>query len=119
MDGDSSMLGPDGFLVDAHGRRLEFYNTGAKRSHIEGRYDLVPVEGMHRVAAAMAHGAQRFGRDNWLKGMPIEDCLNHAIKHIYDYISGCREEDHLGHAAANLMMAAHFDRYPPNGPGVK
>lgn len=36
--------------------------------------------------------------------------LNHALAHIYKYLDGSdRSEDHIGHAIANLMMAAAFD----------
>jgi hypothetical protein len=58
----------------------------------------------------MAHGAARFGEKNWQKGMPMGDILNHALAHIFNFLDGDMTEDHLGHAAANLMMACHFDR---------
>jgi hypothetical protein len=58
----------------------------------------------------MAHGAVRFGEKNWQKGMPMGDILNHALAHIFNYLDGDQTEDHLGHAAANLMMACHFGK---------
>ena len=61
----------------------------------------------------MAHGAAKYGERNWTRGMPVKSVLNHAIKHLYQYLDGDRSEDHLGHAAANLMMACHSDeRWP-------
>lgn len=53
----------------------------------------------------MAEGAAKYGEHNWQKGFPVTDILNHAIAHIYKHLSGDRTEDHLGHAAANLLMA--------------
>lgn len=53
----------------------------------------------------MAEGAKKYGLNNWQKGFPVEDILNHALAHIYKYISGDRTEPHLAHAAANLLMA--------------
>ena len=52
----------------------------------------------------MGEGAEKYGEQNW-RGLPASNCLNHAIAHIFKHIAGDREEDHLGHAAANLLMA--------------
>jgi hypothetical protein len=60
----------------------------------------------------MARGAVRYGEDNWQKGIPIKDCLNHAIDHIYKYLSGDRTEDHLAHAACNLLMSCDLENKP-------
>jgi hypothetical protein len=55
----------------------------------------------------MAEGAIKYGEHNWQKGMPIGDTLNHALAHVYNFLSGDRSEEHLSHAAANLLMAIH------------
>jgi hypothetical protein len=57
----------------------------------------------------MAEGAAKYGEFNWQKGMPMGDTLSHAIAHIYKYLSGDRTEQHLSHAAANLLMAIHME----------
>jgi len=57
----------------------------------------------------MAEGADKYGEHNWQKGFPVNDILNHAIAHIYNYLSGDRTEEHLAHAAANLLMAIHTE----------
>ena len=54
----------------------------------------------------------RYVEDNWQKGIPIKDCLNHAIDHIYKYLSGDRTEDHLAHAACNLLMSCDLENKP-------
>jgi arginyl-tRNA--protein-N-Asp/Glu arginylyltransferase len=53
----------------------------------------------------MAEGAEKYGTNNWEKGFPVSDILNHALSHIYSFLAGDQSEDHLGHAAANLLMA--------------
>ena len=88
---------------------VRIYSSGAARSHITERYDLLPTAGVRRAAEAMGHGAERFGEHNWMKGMPIGHVLNHALAHIFNHLQGDRTDDHLGHAVANLMMACHFD----------
>lgn len=57
----------------------------------------------------MAEGAEKYGEHNWEKGFPMGSILNHAIAHVYAYLSGDRTEDHLGHAATNLLMACHTE----------
>ena len=85
------------------------YGTGAVRSSDAEatRYDLVSPIGLAAVAQACAEGAERYGDYNWERGMPARDMINHAIRHIYMFLSGDRCEDHLGHAAWNLMAAIH------------
>lgn len=88
---------------------IERYESGATRGAVEERYDLLPLAGLRRGAAAMAKGARTHGEGNWMKGIPVSHCLNHALKHIVQYMEGDTSEDHLGHAVCNLMMACHFD----------
>lgn len=92
------------------------YQTGAVRSSDAEltRYDLITPIGLAAVAAACAEGAERYGPFNWEKGMPASDLINHALRHIYMFLSGNRDEDHLGHAAWNLLGAIHSMEVWPN-----
>lgn len=85
------------------------YETGATRNDDceDVRYDLISPIGLESLARTYALGAAKRGRNNWENGMPINDLLNHAIAHIYKYLSGDRSEDHLGHAAWNVIGAIH------------
>ena len=86
---------------------LTTYETGATRSaDADGvRYDLVPPEGVEAVARAMHVGAVTHGDNNWKKGLRNSILVNHAMRHIVEYMKeGNTKEDHIGHALANLMM---------------
>ena len=86
---------------------LTTYETGATRSaDADGvRYDLVPPEGVEAVARAMHVGAVTHGDNNWKKGLRNSILVNHAMRHIVEYMKeGNTTEDHIGHALANLMM---------------
>ena len=86
---------------------LTTYETGATRSaDVSGvRYDLVPPEGVEAVAKAMHVGAVTHGDNNWKKGLKNSVLVNHAIRHIVEYLKeGNTTVDHIGHALANLMM---------------
>jgi hypothetical protein len=85
------------------------FDTGAVRSaDAENvRYDLISPIGLRAVAEACAEGAEKYGDFNWEQGMPANDILNHALRHIYEFLGGDRSENHLGHAAWNLLAAIH------------
>ena len=101
------------------------FDTGAVRSTDAEcvRYDLITPVGLERLAKTYAEGARKYSDNNWLRGMPISDLLNHAIRHQYLYLSGDRSEDHLAHAAWGLFAAMHSEEKWPHlntgllGPG--
>lgn len=91
------------------------YDTGAVRSGDceNTRYDLISPIGLRRLAETYAEGAKKFGDFNWENGMPVTDLLNHAIAHVYKFLGGDRSEDHLAHAAWNLLGAIHsMEQWP-------
>lgn len=91
------------------------YNTGAVRSADcdDVRYDLITPIGLRALARTYAEGAEKFGVSNWENGMPVVDLLNHAIAHIYNFLAGDRSEDHLAHAAWNVLGAIHSNELWP------
>lgn len=101
-------LGDAAAIEDQAGTTAKF-GTGAVRSDTveQYRYDLVSPIGLREVARTCAEGAERYGDWNWEKGMPVHDLLNHAIAHIYEFLSGDRSEPHLPHAAWNVLAAIH------------
>lgn len=91
------------------------YETGAERSADcdDVRYDLITPIGLRALAKTYAEGAAKFGAHNWENGMPAVDMLNHAIAHIFSFLGGNRDEDHLGHAAWNVLGAIHsVEKWP-------
>jgi hypothetical protein len=100
-DGDQPQPAADGTTAK--------FGTGAVRSDTfeEFRYDLISPIGLREVARTCSEGAQKYSDFNWEKGMPVHDLLNHAIAHIYQFLSGDRGEPHLPHAAWNLLAAIH------------
>ena len=95
-------------MKDSEGNSVRYHSGAVRSSDAEGtRYDLISPIGLAAVAAACAEGAAKYGDYNWEKGMPANDMLNHALRHIYLFLSGDRCEDHLGHAAWNVMAAIH------------
>jgi hypothetical protein len=78
--------------------------TGAKQSHSPYRLDLIPALSLLDVAAVLSTGAAKYGANNW-RGISCDNHLNHALVHIYAFLSGDTQDNHLGHAACRMMMA--------------
>jgi len=85
------------------------FPTGAQREEIEFRYDLICPELLRRLAIVLYQGAIKYAPDNWARGLPYHDMLNHLIRHVSMYAKGLKDEDHLGHALANIMFLIHFE----------
>lgn len=78
--------------------------NGAKQSASPYRLDLVPPLSLLDIATVLKHGADKYGVDNW-RGIPVGDHINHALQHIYAFLAGDTQDNHLGHAACRMMMA--------------
>lgn len=126
--GDDSVDAPATAAATPQAGTTAKFGTGAVRSDTfeEFRFDLVSPIGLREVARACAEGAQKYSDFNWERGMPVHDLLNHALAHIYQFLSGDRSEPHLGHAAWNMLAAIHSHELWPHlndghlrGPGCK
>ena len=80
---------------------------GGKQSATPYRFDLVPAKAMFALAHVVAEGAKRYEKDNWRK-ISVADHLNHALQHIYAYMAGDEQDDHLGHALCRLAFAVEL-----------
>ncbi len=94
----------------------QVFATGAQRGtdHDDCDLSLLPPEALRAYGRAFAEGAKKYGRHNWLQGLPQSNLMNHALQHIFSYLSGDRSEDHLGHAMWNIGAAIHQDVHRPD-----
>lgn len=103
------------------------FASGAVRSADANHMDFtsMPLIGLIAVARTAAEGGTKYGRYNYLQGMPVHDLLNHAFRHITMYTLGDRSEPHLEHAAWGIMAAIQHETLDPElskphmlGPGA-
>lgn len=91
------------------------FDSGAKRSsdadHLS--YVSIPPVGLMLVARVAAEGEARYGRWNYMLGMPASDLLNHAMRHQNLWLSGDRSEAHLAKAAWGLLAACQAEILDP------
>lgn len=74
------------------------------------RYDLISPTVIRALAETYGEGAIKYGDNNWKKGFPEGNLLNHALAHIVAYMEGDTSEPHLEHALWNIGTQIHFDR---------
>lgn len=79
-------------------------SKGGKQSDTGVRMDLIPPKALFRVASILKYGAEKYGEKNWHK-IETESHLNHALVHLYAFLAGDTQDDHLGHACCRLQMA--------------
>jgi hypothetical protein len=101
--------------TEIHEENKRTHDSGAIRSTDKDNvaYHLISPIALKVLAQVLKEGGQKYGEYNWENGFPVTDILNHAVGHIYDFLSGDNSEDHLGHAFCNLMFAIHsFKLWP-------
>ena len=81
---------------------------GGKQSDTPYGFHLLPISALFDAAKVAKYGADKYGetfeRRNYTK-ISTNDHLNHAIQHIYAFLAGDKQDDHLGHAIVRLMFA--------------
>jgi hypothetical protein len=77
---------------------------GGKQSRLDYRFDLIDARVMFELAKVMHEGAQQYEVDNWRK-ISIDEHINHAFAHLWAYMAGDEQDEHLSHAHTRTMMA--------------
>lgn len=86
------------------------HTVGLKDDKDKLRFDLVNPRFEADLAAAMTHGAAKYGERNWEKGILITRLYAASRRHVLAYITGETNDPdtgipHLAHATAcNMMM---------------
>ncbi len=96
------------------GTRAE-YNSGAVRDNGEGkgRFDLIPFQGLMRLALHYEAGAKKYSDRNWEKGMNISRYIDAAFRHLIKYSAGWNDEDHLAAILWNILAIMHHENKFP------
>jgi hypothetical protein len=102
------------YEIKDSGSRQEF-PTGAVRDLQDGkgRFDLLPADCILRIAKHYEAGSRKYGDRNWERGMPQSRFMDSARRHLFRYLDGYRDEDHLAAAAFNVLGLMRMeDRNP-------
>jgi len=83
------------------------FSSGAHRDSGVGkpRPSLLPQAEMERVMYRYLSGAEKYGENNWMKGMPLSVYYDSATRHLQEWFAGDTNEDHAAAAVWNILCA--------------
>lgn len=95
---------------------MEKFESGAIREDKtgKGRCDLLPMCALIRLSKHYENGSADHGERNWEKGLPMHSFLDSAIRHLFKYMDGQTDEDHLCAAAWNILGAMWTEEKRPD-----
>lgn len=101
-------------MIKDSGERTDF-STGAVRDMHEGKGDMVslPNAAILRLSKHYEAGAKKYGRWNYTKGIPCSSFLDSALRHLFKYLDGWDDEDHLAATAFNVLGAMEMEAHHP------
>jgi len=87
----------------SYGQERSFL-TGAVRDNNtgKGRFDLLPVLSLFRLAKHFENGAARYKARNWELGMHLSVYWDSACRHLLKILIGMTDEDHEAAAMWNI-----------------
>lgn len=94
---------------------MTVFESGAVRDKKtgKGRCDLLPACVLLRLARHYERGAERYGDYNWQRGIPCHSFADSALRHLFKYMDGWTDEDHLIAAIWNLCGLAWTEEKLP------
>jgi hypothetical protein len=98
-------------IIEGVGRDvpIETLPGGGKQSVAPARLDLIDGEAIIELGKVLQGGAKDHGEENW-RLIPVRSHLNKALIHIFAWIAGDRQDDHLEHAFCRLMFAVSVNK---------
>jgi hypothetical protein len=83
------------------------FETGAQRDTGDGklRMSLVPQQELKRVMKRYLDGAEKYGENNWMNGMPLSVYYDCAHRHLEAWWRGENDEDHAAAVVWNMLCA--------------
>lgn len=93
------------------GARSEFETGAVRDAHIgKGFFAMIPHEAEARIARRFEDGANKYGPDNWRKGIPLSRYYDAMRRHLAKWALGHTDEDHLGAVGWNYCAAVWTER---------
>jgi hypothetical protein len=101
-------------MIKDSGERTEFHSGAVRDMHEgKGRFDLLPMCVLMRLAKHYENGCKKYGDRNWEKGIPCHSFADSAFRHLVKYLDGWTDEDHLIASLWNLCGLAWTEEKHP------
>jgi len=104
------------YALEDGGERMDYGEGSAIREPTTGKGDMysLPSAAILRLSRHCELGANKYGRRNYMNGMPVSRFLDSALRHIFKYLDGTDNEDHLAAAAFNILGAMQMEMRNPD-----
>lgn len=81
-------------------------DDGGEQSFVPYRFDLIDERALFALARILDYGARErgYGEHNW-RLIPVNENINHCLIHIFAFLAGDTQDDHLEHAFTRLHFA--------------
>ncbi len=84
-------------------------HEGRKDDHAKPRTDLLPPGALLEVSKVLGSGADRYGADNWRKGMAWRRLIGACLRHVFAFARGEDRDpetglSHLAHAGCCVLF---------------
>jgi hypothetical protein len=91
------------------------FDTGAQRDTDKGKpkMSLVPHDELIRLMYRYKEGAEKYGENNWMKGMSVSVFYDSAQRHLFKWWEGDNTEDHMAAVLWNVMGAMWTEKNKP------
>jgi len=91
------------YEIKDSGKR-EIYKSGANRdiSSGKGAFELLPPQTIRALAIHYEKGCEKYGPRNWEKGIKVSRFIQSALRHIFQFMDGTDDENHLISALWNI-----------------
>lgn len=108
------------FEIKDSGDRTQFKDSqgndiGQRDMHIgKGRLDLLPCTAILELAKHCENGALKYGERNVDKGIPQHSFIDSGLRHLFKYLRGDRDENHLVAALWNIAWCVEQEYTKPH-----
>ena len=94
-----------GTLPD-NGLRKQSFTGALKEDARKGNPHLIPTSALKMLAQRFQDGADKYGARNWEKGHPLSNYIDSLYRHLWQFMDGETDEDHLAAVLWNAVALA-------------
>lgn len=89
---------------------IDINDEGGEISSLPYRFDLIPPEAAFSLAETFYKGIEKGYKENNWRLIDRNTLINHALSHIFAYLAGDKQDNHLNHALCRLAMAVAMEK---------
>jgi len=82
------------------------------------KWSLLDFDSFEDMTKVLEMGAEKYGKDNWKKGLPVNEVAESLLRHVFAILRGEREDSesklpHSAHVLCNAMFIAFMEKNKP------